>query len=226
MAILTAVLAVPVQAIVIIYTDSQAAIDGIKGILQTNSPSRIFKMANNSLLGVIKQIISAKRLDFTLEKVKGHSGIDGNDKADYLAKEAARQVKEGTLGIVNLLDSEVGYGVNFNVTWNRIADSQWSLASIWDSPVWNDMWISKRKNSMYAWHLWWKLLRNLNHSHCKSLRSHRKLAFIIKLTHNLLPTIDKLRDRNPRYANLKCPTCDREDETLKHFITCGGFQQA
>src|SRR6266496_3710537 len=185
MAILTAVLAVPVQAIVIIYTDSQAAIDGIKGILQTNSPSRIFKMANNSLLGVIKQIISAKRLDFKLEKVKGHSGIDGNDKADSLAKEAARQVKEGTLGIVNLLDSEVGYGVNFNVTWNRvvidsdlcrfnrlvgngIADSQWSLASIWDSPAWNDTWISKSKHSLYAWHLWWKLLKNLNHFHCKS----------------------------------------------------------
>src|SRR6266542_3547806 len=101
MAILTAVLAVPIQAIVIIYTDSQAAIDGINGILQTNSSRQIFKMANNSLLGVIKQLISAKGLDFNMEKVKGHSGIEGNDKADQLAKEAVGQVMEESLGLVN-----------------------------------------------------------------------------------------------------------------------------
>src|SRR6266496_5938800 len=64
MAILTAVLAVPMQAIVIIYTDSQAAIDGIKGILQTSNSRRILKMANNSVLGIIKQLISSKHLDF------------------------------------------------------------------------------------------------------------------------------------------------------------------
>src|SRR6266542_1789563 len=243
MAILTALLAVPLHAIVTIYTDSQAAIDGINGILQMNSSRRIFKMANSSLLGVIKQLISAKSLNFKLEKVKGHSGVEGNDKADRLAKEAAGQVKEGTLGIVTLVDSEVGYGIDFNVTWNKvvidsdlrkfnrlvcngIADSQWSLASIWESPAWNDTWISKSKHSLYAWHLWWKLLKNLNHFHCKSFRLHRKLAFIIKLTHNLLPTIDKLRDRNPCYANLKCPMCEQVDETVKHFATCCGSQQA
>src|SRR6266542_6908106 len=113
MAILTALLAVPMHAIVLIYTDSQAAIDGINGIMQTNSSRHILKMANNSLLGVIKQLISAKCLDFKLEKVKGHSGIEGNDVADQSAKEAAGLVKEGTLGIVNLLDSEVGYGIDF-----------------------------------------------------------------------------------------------------------------
>jgi len=73
-------------------------------------------MANNSLLDVIKQVISSKSLDFKLVKVKGHLGIASNDKADCLAKKAAIRVKEGSLGIVNLLDSEVGHRINFNLT--------------------------------------------------------------------------------------------------------------
>jgi len=94
MAILTALLAVPLHAIVIIYTDSQAVIDGNNGIMQTNSSRRILKMANNSLLGVIKQLFSLKNLDFQMVKVKGHSEIKGNDIADHLAKEAVGQVRE------------------------------------------------------------------------------------------------------------------------------------
>ena len=104
----------------IIYTDSQSAIDGINGILQTNSSRRIFRMVNNSLFGIIKQVISSKSLDFKLVKVKGHSGIDCNERVDTLAKEAAGQVKDGTLGIVNLLDSKVGHKINFNLTWNNV----------------------------------------------------------------------------------------------------------
>src|SRR6266496_3185993 len=69
MAILIALLAVPLHAIVIIYTDSQAAIDGINGIMQMNSLRHILRMANNSLLGIIKQLISSKHLDFKLVKV-------------------------------------------------------------------------------------------------------------------------------------------------------------
>ena len=120
MAILTALLAMPLHTTVIIYTDSQAAIDGINRIMQTNSSRHILKIANNSLLGVIKQLISSKQLDFQIVKVKGHSGIECNDKADCLAKEAAGQVREGSLGIVNLLDSEVGHRINYYLTWNSV----------------------------------------------------------------------------------------------------------
>src|SRR6266498_3864449 len=88
------------------------------------------------------------------------------------------------------------------------------------------MWTNRSKQLTYAWHLWWKLIKNLNHFHCKSFKAHQKLAFIIKLTHNLLPTIDKLRDRNPCYNALKCPMCEQEDETLNHFAVCRSSRQA
>jgi len=100
----------------------------------------------------MKQSILTKGLEFKMVKVKGDSGLIYNEKADLIAKEAAAQVMEGTLEVVNLVDSEVEHRINFNVTWdnvvidcnlrkfnrivsNSIADSHWSLASIWDSPV-------------------------------------------------------------------------------------------
>jgi len=47
-----------------------------------------------------------------MEKVKGHLGVEYNDKADLIAKEAAVQIMEGKLGIVNLLNSKVGHRNN------------------------------------------------------------------------------------------------------------------
>ena len=41
-----------------------------------------------------------------------------------------------------------------------------------------------------------------------------------------MPTIDKLRDRNPCYNALKCPMCEQEDETLNHFAVCRSSRQA
>ena len=124
-----------------------------------------------------------KSLDFNMVKVKGHSGVKYNDKADLIAKKAAVQVINGTLSVVNLLDNEVGHRINFNLTWNNvvidcnlhkfnkivsnsIANSHWSLASIWDSPAWNDTWTNKAKQNTYAWHLWWQLIKNINNFHC------------------------------------------------------------
>ena len=120
-----------------------------------DSTRLIFKMANNSLLSVIKQLILTKFLNFMMRKVKGHLGVEYNDKADFIAKEAVVQVMDGTLGVVNLLNSEVGHRINFNLTWNNvvidsnlqrfnrlvsnsIANSHWSLANIWNSLTWNN----------------------------------------------------------------------------------------
>ena len=88
-------------------------------------------------------------------KVRGYSEIAKNDRADSLTKETAGQLKEGTIGSINLICNEVGHKISLGLNWNNIlidsnlrkfnrivsnslADSHWSLGSIWQSPSWND----------------------------------------------------------------------------------------
>src|ERR1051325_986005 len=87
-AIWTSLLTVLSNHRVIIYTDSQTAIDGIHEVTNPYS-SRIvwFNTTNLTLKLLIKDCITSKRLRITLIKVKGHSNDELNDQADKLAKE-------------------------------------------------------------------------------------------------------------------------------------------
>src|SRR6266496_2123346 len=78
-AILTVLFAIPLNTSIIIYTDSQAAIDRINGIMRSDSMRLILKMVNYSILSVIKQLILTKGLGFKMVKVKGHSEVEYND---------------------------------------------------------------------------------------------------------------------------------------------------
>jgi len=223
MAIMTVLLAIPMNRTVMINTDSQAAIQGIQAIMTTTCLRSIYKLANNALLGIIKQLITAKNITAVFNKVKGHSNDSGNDKADSLAKEASLNVKNGSLGIVTL-DGELGYNMNYGINWkghlvegnlrkfnclvsNGLSDSNWSLGSIWDDPRWNNTWTNPSKEQDYEWSIWWSLLRSLNHFNCRSFKTHRLFAFIVKISHYLLPTIDKLHLRSSKYNALSCPAC-------------------
>ena len=90
-AIWISLLTVPSDKRVIIYTDSQAAIDGIKEV-SNSQVSRIswFNMTNPTLKLLIKDCIISKRLRITLIKVKGHSNDELNDQADRLAKDGTQ----------------------------------------------------------------------------------------------------------------------------------------
>jgi len=52
----------------------------------------------------------------TFNKVKGHSGDSGNDKADRLAKKASINMKNNSVGIIRL-DNELGCNMNFGINW-------------------------------------------------------------------------------------------------------------
>ncbi|GET56608.1 reverse transcriptase family protein [Rhizophagus irregularis DAOM 181602=DAOM 197198] len=90
-AILSAILVLQTGQKANILTDSQAAIDSINYI-RTNltngkNKTRIWCKCNNySIVSCIINLIDSKRLEIKLVKVKGHSGVKGNEEADRVAK--------------------------------------------------------------------------------------------------------------------------------------------
>ena len=45
------------------------------------------KISNSSILSAIREVVLGKKIELILEKVKGHSGNEWNDRADKIAKE-------------------------------------------------------------------------------------------------------------------------------------------
>jgi ribonuclease HI len=89
LAILTAILAIPHNSKLTVYSDSQAAIDSINSALSQNTRKlHLFKHNNFILIRTITELIKNKTLDFHLIKVKGHSNETWNDAANLIAKQA------------------------------------------------------------------------------------------------------------------------------------------
>jgi len=68
----------------------------------------------NAILSIIKQLITVKNLIVVFNKVKGHSGDLGNNKADRLAKEVSTDMINNSLGIIRL-DSRLGCNMNYGI---------------------------------------------------------------------------------------------------------------
>ncbi|GBB88457.1 hypothetical protein RclHR1_00150053 [Rhizophagus clarus] len=81
-------MAVPEQAQVVIYTDSQCAIDNITAWNKKSAQTKE-KTTNHCILFRIDQIIKEKKISLELIKVKGHSNILGNEEANRLAAEGS-----------------------------------------------------------------------------------------------------------------------------------------
>ncbi|GBB84703.1 hypothetical protein RclHR1_11290007 [Rhizophagus clarus] len=79
-----------------IFTDSQAAINNINNNIRrnlTNGKSKIrtwCKCNNYSIISSIINLINSKQLEIKFIKVKGHSGIKGNEEADRVAKKKGK----------------------------------------------------------------------------------------------------------------------------------------
>ncbi|PKK70353.1 hypothetical protein RhiirC2_830267 [Rhizophagus irregularis] len=84
-AIFLALLTAPENSNVTIYTDSLGAINSINSAF--NSTTRTWlKKTNNLIIIKIIMLIREASINLKLVKIKGHSGIIGNDIADKLAK--------------------------------------------------------------------------------------------------------------------------------------------
>ena len=85
-AIWAAVLTIPKEKQLEIYTDSNAAIRNISRSLEQVDRNKIAKKKNAIWLMKIKDLVKMKNIQIDLVKVKSHSKDKWNDKADSLAK--------------------------------------------------------------------------------------------------------------------------------------------
>ncbi|CAB4487947.1 unnamed protein product [Rhizophagus irregularis] len=90
-AILSAILVLQTGQKANIITDSQAAIDSINhtrtNLTNGKNKTRTWCKCNNySIVSSIINLIDSKQLEIKLVKVKGHSGVKGNEEADRVAK--------------------------------------------------------------------------------------------------------------------------------------------
>ncbi len=105
LAILTVLFMVPASAQVTICTDSAATIAGMTQIKDFSNLSvrKKEKIPNFTIWLTIAHVIEVLQLTVTMKKVKAHSGVCLNDKADQLAKAAAHSVPRINLNYTRLL---------------------------------------------------------------------------------------------------------------------------
>ncbi|CAB4377837.1 unnamed protein product [Rhizophagus irregularis] len=88
MAVLTCLIVCPPNSLINIFTDSQCTIDTFTSLSNYKlTPKRKQKINNIILWQAIQQIIAELNLQVQFTKVKAHSGVEYNDKADKLAKD-------------------------------------------------------------------------------------------------------------------------------------------
>ena len=107
----------PPSATIDLFTDSQAAIDGINASLKASLTPRWWLKANNdSLISNIKHRINSLQLVIKLHKIKGHSGNEHNERVDELAKQAVREAKTDPSLILDI--NNIQQGLRFGPKWN------------------------------------------------------------------------------------------------------------
>jgi ribonuclease HI len=233
-AIWTALATIPESSTVRIMTDSQASIDAISSTTDTRLNTKeayltIQKYANPSLLRAIKTLINTKKLEIQLIKVRGHSGIRGNELADNMAE-------EGISGILLRLDN-----INHNnlenkteINWRgfRLERPLRNFLKNYHKTINHFEWMQNRAirdsvgvdinrevNIMASW----LSINAYNNTNCLSLSDNQHLIFLLKLLNNLLPTNSLLNERNPNH-NITCELCNlNTPETLEHILICDGL---
>ena len=118
-AIFHCLLALPANRKVIIYSDSQAAINGIQHargeIDKKKNMARVWFRGNNvTLISSIIDMLDSKQISLELVKVKGHSDNIGNNIVDNIAKEAGYDGIDLSSNPVQLKN------ITYQLTWNNI----------------------------------------------------------------------------------------------------------
>src|ERR1044072_7965535 len=121
-AIWTAVLAIPMHINnVNIFTNSQAAIDGISKAKSSSWNERQYTKSPNSM--IIEQILiitNTKSQVLNLVKIKGHSGDLFNDTADDIAKRATSTAHQDPSHILDIQYNTMYSRMKFKLFWKNM----------------------------------------------------------------------------------------------------------
>ncbi|GBB89696.1 hypothetical protein RclHR1_01650003 [Rhizophagus clarus] len=233
-AIYAALSVTPVNSTVTIYTNSQAAIDGLRLCASSSySNSRLFyKTTNFELWASIERLIYTKSLAVSPVKVKGHDGNYWNEFADSLANSAHHSDMAPLLPAIAYTCSHPVRLVYDNVVCESNPRRLFKLH--FQATFLKDLLSLKRFQFVYClydidnyvvdWKLTWFTL-NLSPAYDASFQaSHatRHYTFKFKLFLDDLPLLEKLKVTRPNlYIDLfTCRSyCDRMED-LMHLILC------
>ncbi|GBB95082.1 hypothetical protein RclHR1_24700003 [Rhizophagus clarus] len=233
-AIYAALCVTPEASVVSIYTDSQAAIDGLRLCASsTYTNSRLYyKPTNFELWASIECCVREKRLSVFPVKVKGHDGNYWNDFADSLANSAhqsddafplpeaiytsAHSIRLAYDDIVCESNPRRLFKAYYQATYMRDLLSLHRFQFIFC--------LTDRDDYIVDWDLTWFTL-NFSPSHDASFQAQhasRHYTFKFKLFLDDLPLLEKLKITRPDlYIDLlTCRSCCIRKEDLMHFILC------
>ncbi|GBB96489.1 hypothetical protein RclHR1_27680001 [Rhizophagus clarus] len=233
-AIYAALSVTPEDSVVSLYTDSQAAIDGLCSCASsTYTNSRFYyKTVNFELWASIECCIRKKRLSVLPVKVKGHDGNYWNDFADSLAN-SAHQSDDAFL----LPEALISSSHNVRLIYDDIiceSNPRHLFKAYYQATYMRDLLSLKRFQFTFCltdqddyvvdWDLTWFTL-NYSPSHDASFQAHhasRHYTFKFKLFLDDLPLLEKLKITRPDlYIDLlTCRSCCLRNEDLMHLILC------
>ncbi|GBB85351.1 hypothetical protein RclHR1_11900001, partial [Rhizophagus clarus] len=233
-AIYAALSVTPADSTVTIYTDSQAAIDGLQLCASSSySNSRLFyKTTNFELWASIERLVHTKSLAVFPVKVKGHDGNYWNEFADSLANSAHYSDMAPLLPVDAYTSSHSVRLVYDNVVCESNPRRLFKLH--FQATFLKDLLFLKRFQFVYClydsddyvvdWELTWFTL-NFSPAHDASFQaSHaaRHYTFKFKLFLDDLPLLEKLKiTRSDLYIDLlTCCSCHDRMEDLMHLILC------
>jgi ribonuclease HI len=228
-AIWAAILTIPKEKQVVIYTDSNAAIRNISRGLEQIDKTNILKKKNAIWIMKIVDLINTKKIQMELIKVKSHSKNKWNNKADSLAKKGT--ISEKVIQIEKVSCKEIEYCLEWE---NRRTDiparllcklvTNARLGAEWRETNAIKKLEPKTEITIYDWTQLWKKLKATKGIHSTTRRSSTRRCAFIKCIMDKLPTLEELNRRRPDiYTTTECQVCqDKVKETQSHLASCKG----
>jgi len=231
LAMLLAVLGTPADSTLHIYSDSQAAIYAVENITNGHllSARKLLNSPNNLLLSKIITIIREQRINVRLTKVKAHTGIENNEVADRLAKQAISEGRHRFSNRFISLDGIFNYFLAYEhlpIEYNTRKFVK-LIFSAYNTEEWAQLHAFRDRISARDtfWKTSWIMFNNLRGFKCNSLKKQIMWTFAAKIFTRSLPLGITLKIRHKStYDSFVCPSCyNNEEETWDHFVDCSGY---